>query len=167
MIRESAQYEADAALSQSLGNVLEPFQHELIMAAIGMMSVRDETRRTRPRPALWVAASIARGRIIQRSLRTLHPIDNASPQGIECSSLSQSHRGYPGSFNRIHEQSPSFSPTVCFSYWASLVFLGMLRLFDLTFCEYQSMEGIESIPVCQACQPVDQNRCLAITDVLP
>src|SRR5678815_2400413 len=38
VIRESAQYEADTASSQSKGDVLESFQHELIMAAIGMMS---------------------------------------------------------------------------------------------------------------------------------
>ena len=50
VIRESAQYEADAAPSQSLGDVLEPLQHELIMAAIGMMSVRDETEERDHRP---------------------------------------------------------------------------------------------------------------------
>ena len=75
MIRESAQYEADAALSQSLGDVLEPFQHELIMAAIGMMSVRDETEERDHRPFQQIGSlnRQVQGRIIQRSLRTLHP----------------------------------------------------------------------------------------------
>ena len=76
-----------------LGDVLEPFQHELIMAAIGMMSVRDETEEHDHRPFQQIGSldRQVQGRIIQRSLRTLHPIDNASPLRIECSSLSQSH----------------------------------------------------------------------------
>ena len=95
------------------------------MAAIGMMSVRDETEERDHRPFQQIGSldRQVQGRIIQRSLRTLHPIDNALPLGIEDSSISQRHPGLSQSASiESTKQSPSFSPMVCFSYWASLGF---------------------------------------------
>ena len=76
------------------------------MAAIGMMSVPDETEERDHRPFQQIGSldRQVQGRIIQRSLRTLHPIDNALPLGIEDSSFSQRHPGViTKRFNRIHE----------------------------------------------------------------
>jgi hypothetical protein len=104
-MRESAQYESDAARSQSLGDVLEPLQHELIMAAIGMVSVRYETKEHDHRPFQQIGSPDrqVQGRIIHCSLRTLHPIDNALSLGIEDASFSQRHPGViTKRFNRIH-----------------------------------------------------------------
>ena len=86
------------------------------MAAIGMMSVRDETEERDHRPFQQIGSldRQVQGRIIQRSLRTLHPIDNALPLGIEAPPFLKVTRGYHKALQRIDEQSPSFSPMVCF-----------------------------------------------------